>query len=352
MLGLALAGEFVRRGHECDILTTFAGDGSFTPDLEASGLSVFGAEYHGRSLAKRLTMPAYLYRLFRDGGYDAIHCHHMAVFFHCLRPARLAGVSRVVVTEHAHQYFRHRKKVIPRSRRLGPKADCITVIHQELRDFFADELGIPDSLLRLIPNGVDTDRFHPGNAPEPIAELRTRFDWTHVVGCVSRMHPDKDVPNLIRAFAKLSETNGGRPGLVIVGDGEERGAVEELVSRFDLADRVYLSGVQTNISDWLRLFDVFALPSRREGVPLAILEALSSGLPVVATNVGGIPDVVDDSVGRLVETQNPAQLADALRLLLTETELRRRMSDNARQRATERYSFTVMADRYLDSLSS
>jgi glycosyltransferase involved in cell wall biosynthesis len=351
MLALALAKEFARRGHECDILTVYTGDGSFNADLRSSELRVFEARYHGRSLTKRILVPIELYRLFRKAKYDVIHCHHMAVFFHCLKPARIARVPRVVVTEHAHQYLRRRPRVLERARRRGPKADCVTVIHQELRDFFAKEVGISDGKLRLIANGVDTEKYCPGDAPAAILDLRTRFGWTHVVGCVSRMHPDKDLLTLIRAFAEMDEIDGVRSGLVVVGDGDERKAIEELISRFELEDRVYLSGVQTDIDAWLKLFDVFALSSKREGVPLAILEAQSTGIPVIATKVGGLPDVVDDSVGLLVEPQNPKQLADALRRLLSDDDLRRRMSANARQRAVTSHSFTRMADRYLASLA-
>ncbi len=350
MLGLALANEFVARGHDCDILTVFTGDGSFVADLDASGRNVYEAGFHGRHLSRRLTVPLYLYRLFKQQAYDAIHCHHMAVFFHCLLPARLAGIPRIVVTEHAHQHFAGNDKLTRRSKRLGPKADCVTVIHRELERFFGEELGIPADRLRFIANGVDTNVFSPAPAP---AELQDRIDahgWTHTIGCVSRMHPDKDIPNLLRAFRATIEQSSGRPGLIVVGDGQERPVVESLIAEAGIGDQVLLAGVQTNINEWMRVFDLFVLPSRREGVPLAILEALSAGLPIVATRVGGVPDIVDESVGRLVEPEDPDNLGRTLADMIADPDRLERMSTQARRTALERYSFSNMVDRYLDAL--
>lgn len=350
MLGLALAEEFTRRGHVSDVLTVFVGDGSFVFDLEASGLTLHAADFHGKSVAKRLFVPAYLYRLFKSQAYDAIHCHHMGVFFHCLHPARLARVPRIVVTEHAHQHFAGNTRLIQRSRRLGPRADAVTVIHDELRQFFQADLRIPTSRLKLISNAVDVDLYQPRETTPAIRNIINGLGWSQCIGCVSRMHVDKDVPNLIRAFRIVADHTDNKTGLIVVGDGPERAAVEALVEQFDLRSRVFLAGTQTNIADWLSAFDLFVLPSRREGVPLAILEALSSGLPIAATNVGGVSDVVDDSVGRLSPSENPEMLAKAVLTILKDKNLRSQMARNARRKAVSDYSFSNMADQYLDIL--
>ncbi len=346
-LALALANEFKARGHQCDMLTTFVGDGSFTPDLAKSEIDTYSADFHGTSIAKRLTVPAFLYRLFRREKYDVVHCHHMAVFFHCLRPARLAGIPKIVVTEHAHQHFSGNRKLTNRSIRMGPKADTITVIHKELQQFFRDKIGIPENKLALIRNGIDTERHSPGPADSNVRKAIEKFGMHTIIGCVSRLHRDKDVPNLIRAFHKLAVDQYPDVGLVIVGDGPERALVESLVESLGLSQRVLLAGVQTNVSQWLRAFDIFALPSRREGVPLAILEALSSGLPVVATSVGGVPEVIDDTVGLLAPRENPQLFADALTTLLDDRVTRNEMARNARGRAVQDYSFSNMVDQYL-----
>ena len=226
----------------------------------------------------------------------------------------------------------------------------MTVIHRELERFFGEELGIPEERLRFIANGVDTDAFSPGPPPAELRERIDGFGWTHTIGCVSRMHPDKDVPNLLRAFREAVGRSDGRPGLVVVGDGQERPVVESLIAEAGLGDQVLLAGVQTNIDEWMRVFDLFVLPSRREGVPLAILEALSAGLPIVATRVGGVPDIVDESIGRLVEPEDPVALGRALSELLAEPDRLATMSRTARQTALARFSFSRMVDDYLDAL--
>ena len=301
---------------------------------------------------KRLQVPIYLYRLFSRERYDVVHCHHMAVYFHCLRPARLAGVSKVVVTEHAHQHFAANQKLIRRSRRLGPRADRITVIHKQLADFFHHELGIPSGLVHLIPNGVDTSHYSPGAPSNSIREKIKQFGWDKVVGCVSRLHVDKDIPNLLRAFAIVRDQQNDNAGLVIVGDGPERAMVETTIHELGISDNVLLAGVQSDIPQWLRLFDVFVLPSRREGVPLAILEAMSCGLPIVATDVGGVSEVVDQSAGIVVPSEDAHKLAAAIADILGDQNLRSRMSTSARCHVESKFSYEHMIDDYLSVFES
>ena len=347
MLGLSLARSFEKRGHSSDILTIFSGDGSLKQELEGSDLNLFEAEFRGRSISRRFLVPFYLYRLFSREKYDVLHCHHMTVFFHCLRPARLAGIKKIVVTEHAHQHFAGNNKLIWRSRHRGPKADAITVIHNELARFFRQDLGIPEKLVEMIPNGVDTELYSPGKAPPEILQQVDQFGWDTIVGCVSRLHVDKDVPNLLRAFAKVRSRVTGNPGLVIVGAGPDRARVEETIRELGISECVFLAGVRKDIPHWLRLFDLFVLPSRREGVPLAILEAMSCGLPVVATDVGGVSEVVDRSAGFVVPRENPEELAASITSLIEDRDLRSRMSRQARQNVENNFSYDGMIDSYL-----
>ncbi len=345
-LSLSLAKAFEAAGHECDILTTYRGDESFLPTLDNCGLNVFHAGFDGRSIKKRLLVPAYLFNLFRKGGYDVVHCHHMPVLIHCLRPARLAGVGRVVLTEHAHQHYKENSKFFRRSKLFGPRADMTTVIHKELYDFFETEIGTPASRLTLIENSIDAEKFSPGQSS---VSRGKSGDWDFVFGSVARLHKDKDFPNLLYAISRLAKNSDHKFGVVIVGDGPERTRLENLAAELGVSDKLMLCGTQHNIADWLRIFDVFVLPSRREGLPLAILEAMSSGTPIVATSVGGIPDVVNDAVGRLVPREDPESLSNALLEIMTDRNLRESMAIHARDYVLRNYSFDEMVSRYLDA---
>jgi glycosyltransferase involved in cell wall biosynthesis len=351
MLGLRLGQEFTARGHTCDILATYRGDGGLRPLLDESGLAWYSTAYTGRSLLKRVLTPIRLYLLFRRGRYDVIHAHHMSVYITCYWPARLARVKRIVITEHAHQQFIGRKKRMWRARRYGPRADAVTVIHTELERFFHEDLGIDDKLIQLIPNGVDTQKFAAGETSTEIRQLIQDRGWSVVLGCVGRMHPDKDIPNLIHTFAIVARKAGAGVGLVIVGDGEERQQVEELITHYGLEEQTLLAGSQTNVEMWIRAFDLFVQPSRREGVPLAILESLSCGVPVVATAVGGVPDVIDDSVGRLTPPSDPARLASAILDVTESDDELHSLAKNARKLVLDKYSIEKMVDRYLECLA-
>ena len=347
MLGVSLAQSFRERGHSCDILTTFTGDESLHLELADSSIAVHSAELRGRSIPRRLLVPVYLYRLFKRQQYDVIHCHHMTVFFHCLRPAHLAGVGKIIVTEHAHQHFAGNHKLVRRSKRLGPKADLVTVIHERLYDFFLEELGIPDHILELIPNGIDTHTYSPGSPSIEVANRISAKNWDMVFGSVCRLHKDKDIPNLLHAFALTQSKSDLDLGLVIVGEGPEREKIENCAVDLGISDRVLLTGLQTNITDWLRGLDVFVLPSRREGVPLAILEAMSCGVPVVATDVGGVSHVVDRSAGVIVPRENHEELAQAMTELTRNPELKSQLAVNSRKLVEMKFSHEVMIDRYL-----
>ncbi|MDH5420808.1 MAG: glycosyltransferase family 4 protein [Acidimicrobiia bacterium] len=195
-------------------------------------------------------------------------------------------------------------------------------------DGITDALNVPGT--HTIYNGVDTHTFKPDpgrNEDEPVIVF---------AGILTRR---KGVVDLIEA-SHLLLSRGVRHRLVIVGGRPDEGIEEEdLVRQAATGPEVLVGAVpHDEMATYLNHADVFCLPSWFEAMPLSILEALASGLPVVATRVGQIPLVVDDSVGRLVAPQDPTALADALEGLLTDDELRKHLSQNARQRALDEHS--------------
>ncbi len=141
--------------------------------------------------------------------------------------------------------------------------------------------------------------------------------------------------------------------LMLVGDGPDRISVERLVKRLDLEEHVMLTGFRSDVANLLNCSDVVVLCSETESAPLTLLEGMSSGLPVIATRVGGIPEIVDDGVnGFLVQSKNPEAIAERVLELNADPELRRRIGEAARARVLERYTAEKVVGQYMEIYES
>ncbi len=195
-----------------------------------------------------------------------------------------------------------------------------------------------------IPNGIRLDRY----APDPAARAAVRAEFglgdAWVVGSVGRLDSFKNQALLVRAMALLLSE---RVRLVLVGEGSGRPEVEAAIAELPEPRWVTLTGRRMDVPRIVHAFDVFALSSKSEGLPLVVPEAMSAGLPIVATAVGGLPSVVDEGeTGLLVPVEQPA-LAAALARLERDRDLARAMGTRARQVALARYSHDRMVDDYL-----
>jgi len=201
----------------------------------------------------------------------------------------------------------------------------------------------PEGRIEVIPNGVDVDRFQPC----------THRDSAEVGGemllvVVARLIEIKEIQHLITALSLLPEVMRKRMRVCVCGTGPFADQIHAQVRKAGLADRVDFAGLLSyeNIPARLKEADVCVLPSLQEGLPLSLLEAMASGLPVVASSVGGIPDIVKDGVnGLLVPAADPVALREALVRLLTDPALRRNLGAAAR-RTAEAWSWTAVWERY------
>jgi glycosyltransferase involved in cell wall biosynthesis len=163
------------------------------------------------------------------------------------------------------------------------------------------------------------------------------------VGSLGRLTEQKGYDVLVRSLAQLPEVHA-----VIVGDGEERAPLEGLARELGVAERLHILGWQDDPRSYLTSLDVFVLPSRFEGFPLSIVEAMQAGLPVVAADVGSIAEALDDErAGTLVPPDEPEALARALRELLDDDERRVRLGAHARDIALRRHTSRAMADGFM-----
>jgi sugar transferase (PEP-CTERM/EpsH1 system associated) len=199
----------------------------------------------------------------------------------------------------------------------------------------------PEKVITIY-NAVDPARLADPAATTPGAQVPVPASATgrRLIGTVCRFHPQKGLDQLIAAFAELCKRTPDVQ-LLLVGDGELRGQLETQVRRLGLADHVTFTGFRTDVPAILTELDLFVLPSLWEGLPLVLLEAMAAQLPVVATAVGGTPELVlDGETGLLVPPADPTALAAAMHFLLTQDALRREMGRRGRRRVEREFSAT------------
>jgi glycosyltransferase involved in cell wall biosynthesis len=192
-------------------------------------------------------------------------------------------------------------------RRALRRFDGVIAVSQQLWDELG-RAGVPAARLHLVPNAW-TEIVEPMDRSDARAALGLAPDG-FVIGWVGRMSREKGLEILVEALKDL----GDLPlTLCAIGAGTERLPVEARARQLGVADRIHWPGLVAEAARYFRAFDVFALSSRTEGIPIALLEAIAADVPVVATRVGGVPTVVDESQALLVEPERPAALADAIR---------------------------------------
>ena len=324
----------------------------FRRRIERADVSVH--ELHRRP-GHDLRLPPALFRLFRALRPAIVHTRNLAAIESQV-PAWLARVPGRVHSEHGWDVFdpdgRSRKyQWLRRAHR--PFVQRFVGLSEQLVAYLRDRVGVPPSRLVHICNGVDTVRFAPAaGGPAAIPGCPFEAGRFLLVGTVGRMHGVKDQLNLTRAFLRLIETNpaaAAQARLVMVGDGPLRAQAAALLESRGAGALAWLPGERADIPDVLRGLDLFVLPSQAEGISNTILEAMASGLPVVATAVGGNPElVVDGECGWLVPPSDPAAMAEALAAYVGDRAMLRAQGLAARRRAESQFGIDTMVRRYQD----
>lgn len=285
-------------------------------------------------------------RLFRKIRPDIVHTRNWTCI-DAIVGARLAGVPVVIHGEHGREATDPEGRN-PRRRQvrrvLAPFVTEFVTVSRDLGRWLVEQVRVPARKVRTIYNGVDTMRFAPGNRAAARRALALPEDWS-VAGTVGRLDPVKDQAGLIRAFAQTP--NNGKSALVIVGDGPSRPELEAVIAELRLGDRVRLLGERDDVPLVLQSLDVFVLPSIGEGISNAVLEAMSTGLAVVATRVGGNVELVREGVtGCLIEPRRTEALAQALTAYLGEPARAREHGVAGRQRAVGEFGLERMLSAY------
>lgn len=286
-----------------------------------------------------------LAREFRRYRIHIAHTHSWATVMEGIIGARLARVPIIIHGEHGTMKT-ETKLHIQIQRALWHSTDQMLAVSNVLRENLQRQFNFPKEKIRVIANGVDLSRFALTRQSD---DYKTRLGLPAnalVFGAIGRVVPVKAYPTLLQA-AKLIFDEIPMAHLVMVGDGPQLEALVQLAEEYQIAARVHFLGARKDVPEILRAFDVFVLSSESEGMSNTILEAMASARPVVATAVGGNPElVVDRETGLLVPPHDPPAMAAAIMKLLRDTELCRQMGWLGRQRVEEKFSLEVMVQNY------
>lgn len=343
-----LTARLPRERFESVLLTGHEGaaEGTMADFAQAAGVTPIVVPGLGRELSAVTDIRSlvFVYRFFRRARPDIVHTHTAKAGAVGRLAAWLARVPVIVHTYHGHVfhgYFSRRQTrvFLGIERALARVTTRVLTVSESVRqDLLRYGIGRPDRL-SVMPLGLDLAPFldvdrHRG---ELRRELGIDAD-VPLVGIVARLVPIKHHEDFITAAA-LTAQAVPHCRFLIVGDGERRQELSALVAERNLASRVLFLGWRRDLSRLYADLDVVALTSANEGSPVSLIEAMTAGCPVVATRVGGVPDLVEDGVsGLVVPPGRPDLVADALRTLLTDPERRRLMGEAGRKRAYPAFS--------------
>jgi glycosyltransferase involved in cell wall biosynthesis len=287
-------------------------------------------------------------RLFRRKRPDVVHLHNFLSHVRGGFAARLVGVPVVVTTKHGAEWPRAvgSKRLAAWCWRLS---DVVVAVSADVRRGFQAEYGFPSGRMRLILNGIDTDRFRPFEGDREAERQRILgLSGSPLLGTVCRMVNAKGISTLLAAFATVL-ARAPRAALVLVGDGPDRTGFEQEANQMGLRDRVVFLRNRADVQAIYPLLDVYVQPSYTEGISLTMLEACSCGLPVVATAVGGNPEIVlDGETGNLVAPRDARALASAVLAQWEAPAAARLMGDSARRRIVDCFSLDRMIRDYIE----
>jgi len=327
--------EFARRADRHRFQLNFfslTGRGAPGDDIQALGWPVHCL---GKASGFRWNVVRRLAAAFRRDGIRIVHTHNSGAMIYGAVAARLAGVPAVIHTRHGQRFGASRRQhwtfaAVSRliDRVVGVSEDSA---QQCIRE------GVPASRVRTIWNGIDLTRFayHGSKAGGPAV-------------LVARLVPEKDLPTLLQAVARLVRQEPAFR-LQVVGDGPCMPEARQTIEQLGISEQVRLLGERRDVPDILREASLFVLPSRTEGISLTLLEAMASGLPVVATRVGGNAEVVQHGrTGWLVPAGDAVQLADAIHRCWRAPDESRRFGRSGRERVERHFDVDRMVGQYED----
>jgi len=320
-------------GHDVTVISMYDYHSAITERMEKSGVRII---YLNKKLGLDFSMIRKMKKVFKEIKPDVIHTHR-----NCPQYAIPAAIS-AKVKHRVHTVHNIAQKENGRLARLVngfffKRCHLVPVALSELvRDSIVEEYGIKPEKIPVIFNGIDLTKC----VPKTDYSSDGNFKILHI----GRFSEQKNHPGLIRGFDKFHKKYPASE-LWLVGDGEKRSEIESYVSENALSDSVKFLGLQSDVYGFLHDADMFTLPSNYEGIPMTLIEAMGTGLPIVATAVGGVPDMLTNDENALVIDNNNEAISRAFETYYKDPELRKRHGEKAKERSIA-FSATTMAQKY------
>ncbi len=325
------------------VCSTRDGEPAAIEELREAGIPHLNVGRHAKWDVHRLRS---LVTLVRDQRFDVVHAHKFGSNIWGGLIGRSCGVPVILAHEHNWSYGGRgaRARALIDGQIIGRLATRFIAVSESNRERMSTLEGVPAEKIVVMPTAYIP---HPGRDGGDVRAELGLAPGTPIIGVAAGLRPEKALDVMIESFARLSTRVAGVQ-LVIAGDGPCRGGLERQITRLGVAGSVHLLGARRDVDSILRGVDVGAMSSDWEGMPLFVFECMATDTPLVATAVGGLPEIVSDGeTGLLVAPQNVAALADALERLLTDRDFAARLAARAAE-SLPRYTIDSVASSFAD----
>ena len=323
-------------GHEVTVVSLYQERTPISQRMEEAGVKIL---YLDKKLGLDLSMVPKLTKIMRQEKPDVVHTH-LDVIKYATAAAKLSGIKRCVHTVHnvAHEEAEGRLQKIINTVYFRLGWSVPVALSPEVRRTIVSFYGLRDEKVPMIYNGVDLGKCSPKEdyrLSEPARLLH-----------IGRFNDQKNHAGLLDVFSIVAKRYP-QCRLLLIGDGELQEKMERYAEKLGVREKVSFLGSQSNVYPFLREADLFLLPSRFEGMPMTIIEAMGTGLPIVATAVGGVPDMLDNMESGLLVSCEPEEIAEAVCKLLDSENLRKKLGSSALLRSKQ-FGAEHMARCYVD----
>jgi len=332
-------------------VTVICGEGNILPrKLEEKGVIVHSLPTLMRDISLRNEIRSFfaLIKIIRNIRPDILHLNSSKIGFLGALAGRMARVPKIIFTAHGWASNEETRRYATRGIFYIIHSITVLLCHNTIavseRTKKDMSLSWVRNKIQVIYNGIGNIEFLSREKSREILNNHTGTDLTPhtMIGTISELHTNKGLDVLIEASKRLPD----HVGIYIIGSGEEKESLQIKIAQNSLSSRIFLLGRIEDAKQYLKAFDIFTLTSRAENLPYVILEAGKAGLPVVASKVGGIPEMIENGEsGILVNKNNPGEVSRALEYLLDNPEIRKRYGKNLKQTIDQKFSIDGMIQK-------